>query len=528
MDYRKNLELDLRAMLKFVFKKWRLILIFMIAGLIFGGISGYNKMKEGPAPQEDVAVGSDAVVVAPVVEEKVQIMKLEELRNSLSESDIVQIENTADQYVVFVRRYLELQDYYDSSIYFKLDGYHIPVRQTIFKVSTEDSRVIAKNDLADVVSTCSSGLLKTESLESISAAIDGSISATQLKELIRVQTYANNQILVEIFGLDDTVSSAAMKAIEKIVDENSGLIKTTYGFDISKLDTVTTVRSDSTLLNEQRDYVANLYNTKNYMKVLVGTLSDSQIPYYTALRECIDKVYLSDDDEAVAIRNSVDTDSARAIADEYTQNRAVTVTGHIVDDISGLTDDSDSAVAEVDNSETPAEQETVSYGIEVIIKGLILGAILGALLIIMILCIKYAMSVKLHTADDMRNTFKVPVLGEVKSGDDGADLTSVISMINLAGSREGFDNICIVGSSRDEYTTGIRQRLKDELDKAGDVTATECDGSFTDMDSMNKLGAADVVILVERIEESEYENIAREIEVCRNCSVNLLGSVVIV
>ncbi len=523
MDYRKNLELDLRAMFKFVMKKWRLIVIFMIAGVIIGGISGYKKMKDGLAEQEDVVAESDIATTAQI--EEVKIISLDELRNKLSESDIVQIENTADQYVVFVRRYLELQEYYDSSIYFKLDGYHIPVQQTIFKVSAEDDRVIDKNDLTDVVTTCSRELLKTESLNRISNAVNGSITATQLKELIRVQTYANNQILVEIFGLDDDVSNLAMKCIETIINDTSGLINITYGFDISKLYTVTTVRSDATLLAEQRDYVGNLYNTKNYMKVLGGTLADGQTPYYTAIRECVDKVYLSDDEEAITIRNSVDTESARAIADEYTKNRAVTTSGHVVDDNSGLIEDSTSA--ETDNNEVSDEQKTASYGVEVIIKGLILGAILGALLVIMILCIKYAMSSKLHTADDMRNTFKVPVIGEL-SADGNVDLTAVVSMIDLAGSREGFCNICIVGSSKDESTTGIRHRLKDELEKADGVTAAECDGAFTDMDSMNKLGAADAVILVERIEESEYEKIAREIEVCRNCGVDLLGSVVVV
>ncbi|WP_035765221.1 hypothetical protein [Butyrivibrio sp. NC2002] len=157
-------------------------------------------------------------------------------------------------------------------------------------------------------------------------------------------------------------------------------------------------------------------------------------------------------------------------------------------------------------------------------KHTFLGLLMGAFVIILIIVLQYIMSPTLKTVDDIKVAFELPVLGLVSGN---MDVSIVTSNILGAGKKAAANTIVLSGS----VEGSDNELIKDELINRthGESIKIIKEGSIiSDSDSVEAVTNSDAVILIEKIGLSKYEDIARELELCRVLGTKVLGVVVVV
>ena len=183
-------------------------------------------------------------------------------------------------------------------------------------------------------------------------------------------------------------------------------------------------------------------------------------------------------------------------------------------------------VAEIEETiEISENSDTRDIDIALFIKYILLGAIAGVFLSAMYIALKYVLSNKLKTTDDIRNAFRLPVIGTVKEKDKSA-ITLVCSGINACMKNADAQKVYLLGSGHSAACEELKKTVSEKFtDEKYSVMAI--DSILSSPESVDRVVDSDGVILFERIGESLYDDIAREIEICSNYGVKILGTVVI-
>ena len=167
-------------------------------------------------------------------------------------------------------------------------------------------------------------------------------------------------------------------------------------------------------------------------------------------------------------------------------------------------------------------------------KYLLIGLVLGLVVGCGYIAIRYVLSSKLRTAQDLEHGFGITVLGCVaeqnsskRVGTKEDQIGVIVANVKLIMERQGKQKVFLTGGSATERCCGvidaIAQGLKDQgMDCAVGVSVVN------DVDSISKVADADAVVLVEEIDVSGYETIKKEKELCEQCKIPVLGSVVLV
>ena len=162
---------------------------------------------------------------------------------------------------------------------------------------------------------------------------------------------------------------------------------------------------------------------------------------------------------------------------------------------------------------------------ELSVKFIIIAALAGALAVISVITAKYVLNPVLKTEDDLRNAFKLPIISSFRTGDEAA-LEYVYSSIYACAKKSGVQRICILGSAADSRTSEYRHEVSDMFPEK-DLYARASDYILDDPEVLEEIVNSDGVILFEKIGKSKYEDIAKEIERCKNFGVKILGAVVV-
>jgi len=154
-----------------------------------------------------------------------------------------------------------------------------------------------------------------------------------------------------------------------------------------------------------------------------------------------------------------------------------------------------------------------------------IGCALGVFIILAVIVIRYVMSPKLKTEDDLRSAFKLPVLGSItKKNDDG--LAVICSSVMALSSNGKASNILLCTSLSEGAISDYIERIKEFL-KEKSVATEIAFNIVSDPASVDKVSKADGLIFFEGIGESFYENIDKEVELAFNLGKNILGAVVV-
>lgn len=158
------------------------------------------------------------------------------------------------------------------------------------------------------------------------------------------------------------------------------------------------------------------------------------------------------------------------------------------------------------------------------IKLALFGAFMCAFVILMILAARYILSPKLKTENDLRLTFKLPILGSISKKDN--DGLALISKSILALSKDNNAKNIVMCSSLSEEKTDYMSQIQKYLGE-NKTSVDAANNILSDTDALDKVTSSGGLILFERIWESTYENIEKEVELAKNLGLNIIGTVVI-
>lgn len=182
---------------------------------------------------------------------------------------------------------------------------------------------------------------------------------------------------------------------------------------------------------------------------------------------------------------------------------------------------------------------------------LFFGALLGLIFSISIVCISYNNSCKIKSLNELRNIYKISILGSInnaKTGtnkltwtfqDKGQDerkesdlekkqLEWICTNIIIKAAKTKVSRVLITGSNIDEDSVYFRKRISNELNIMSDSLEVEYnDTSLDNPESLRDIASSESIIIVERIGCSEYSNISDLLGLAEEYGTGVLGAVVI-
>ncbi|WP_024867325.1 hypothetical protein [Butyrivibrio sp. FCS014] len=156
------------------------------------------------------------------------------------------------------------------------------------------------------------------------------------------------------------------------------------------------------------------------------------------------------------------------------------------------------------------------------IKYILIGFMAGAFIVILIAALKYILTPVLRTTDDLAVAFELPVLGEIK-GDNNMEL--VVSSVIGASKNMGIKRLALSGSIDDVMSDSIKNEVQKGA-SANNMDVVNCRSILKLSSAVEEAANSDAIMLVEKVGISKYDDIAKELELCNNLGIKVLGAIV--
>lgn len=202
-----------------------------------------------------------------------------------------------------------------------------------------------------------------------------------------------------------------------------------------------------------------------------------------------------------------------------------------------------------EEEQEPQAEYTLVKVIKNAIKLLIIGGIVGAVVVAVIIAFGALMSAKLLNPEDVKNRFGLRVIGQLPGKRVKKPFAFVSRWFSKFGgitaTPEDYDRLAkMIGTSiksdlasrEEEYKKIAFTGTVSEEELKSVVSALGMDGSYsvvcaadvlTNAESIEKLVAADCVVLVEKQEQSTFADITKELEALKAWNKTVLGAVVV-
>ncbi len=473
MNYREEREIDLIDLGRVILQKWRLIIVFMIIGLVMGSVAGYyTSAKVVTTDTAEVVVDEDAVAA-----------DVDSLKAKLSDREIVEVEMAVNSYYYYQKLYSNKEKYIKNSIRMQLDADKVPTMTASYIISDYyevSYPVISEvNNINNIVALYSKKLFDSSVIDEVSIALGKKIADNYVKELYSVGLEANSILNVTVTARSEEECKKVLTVLMKELEDEIPAATEKYEHSITYLDTYYSVNANNNILSEQQTHVDALKNYQNLMLTVGNSLTTDQKALYTKLLNGGD------------------------MEDSYSE---VEENNEIVED--------------------NKPQDTVvvrSFDI----KYAVLGLFGGAFIIIALICVQYILSQTIKTKDEFTDLFKVNILGVNKNNTDNA--LGMITASSVIGAQKASAKSLYITSSLQEDVIGtMPQKLVEAMKQNDSELTIKYDKSIlTDPSSLRSLADSDGVIFIEKLKTSRYEDIAKEIEIAKNYGTQILGFVVV-
>ena len=446
-DYRDNIEIDLKDLLKKIISNWRLIICLVLIGAILGGGYGYFT-KFSVADEEDADIA--------------------DLEETLTDKEIMEARSAASVYLDYKKIYDEVKAYQNNSVLMSIDTNLTPTARKLYLISDydEENIYISGPSVADnIIALYQSMLYEDDVAYAISSSVDSVINKEFAKELYSMEKAGMSMLVLKA---NASTEQDAKKIIETLADklmEKSNSVKAHIPHNIVEVSTTYEAAYNDDIRIRKQELINGLDSLNKTMIAVPSSLSSSQKKYYEEL--------VGDD--------AVDYGIVR---DEM--NKDISLQG--------------------------------------IVKYMILGGIGLAFIYAMVIALKYIMTPVLKTEDDIRTAFGLPVIGCIKTGKN-EDMSLLSYSIEARSKKEESDKICFIGAY--EGTDAETKKLQlSQLLEDKELSVTLGGNVLVDAGTVEKVTDSKAVVLFEKIGCSLYDDIAKEIELCKNYGIKILGTVV--
>jgi capsular polysaccharide biosynthesis protein len=469
--YVQTREINIKRMIWWIAKKWRILLIAAIIGAVIATIWKYH--ADDLAAEEALQVAVNAQENAAKTEE--------ELREELTDAQILGVENTID----YRKHVEESKEYIENSVLMQLNPYAENVTYLYYDISDVPSEVETEKIVQYVNSS--------QFAESIKEMLECETETRYLAELIKAEKNMD-EVIVQVIGADEGQCQELVDAVCELLEA--------YDTDLplALINSSNEIRVDTELLTIKNDILYQYAQNTSVYNSNYGVLVSEQLSLYNFL--------LEKDDESI---------------NETAENDAM-------------------------ESENTFTKAPVYISKKMMVLGFAAGLVVG-----IVLCgVAYTFSTGIHGEEEIKKLFEITSFGNanISSLKKKRWFAAVDTMLDRFGYRQskrlnydqqvkwicsnllltcqkqGVTRLYLSGSEMEKIPEAFVEELKSLLAEKH-IELVSGESIAYNADSLMELSEIGAGIFVEMDEVSKCEEIAKELNLCVQNQIDLLGLVMV-
>ena len=488
-----DITIDFFDLIKKCMKKYKFIIVCMlIGGFLFNGVGCLRSIKDANEVKNQISQKDK------LQEESEKLITINEYMQNLTERECAEVQMALSSYRTYQKEYLDCLNYYKGSVLMQLDPNSVPTMRLQYLIDNHYEVIypmISKKDTTrDIISVFSEKLMSENVSKAIASELGMENNATFVQELVTTGFIESDILVINIVAESEADCSKIADVVKDNIQESIKPVKEMCGeFDIKLVSEKYFENVDKDLLSLQQTTMTSLNTLKVCMNNLLTGMTEEQKVYYYALMDNEETIDLNDPNEETF----------------KTENEMPDL---IVPDIHYIN-----------------------------LKFILVGLILGIVFALGWLTIKYVVSKRLRIPEDIEKGFGIDLLGNVtdkttKSLDilkkpyhllsTDEQIQLIVSVIKIMVEKENFEKIFITSTAMTERTEDVCDLIEKEILQNGIECSYGKSALYTHQ-SIKGLSEADGVIFVEQIDESRYEDIAKEKEISIHTNTKIIGCVVV-
>lgn len=504
-------DINLRGLFFSILLKWRSILMCMVVFAVIAG--GFSYMKSAKLAEKNRAlIEEEQSTLSAQEREEAAKAREEAAAKALNATEITNVKHVAGVVNEYQQMYDAQKRYNDNSIYMRLDPTAVHTATLQYYVDNHfkiEYPVMGEaNNVSAIVQAYQSKLSSEELYEQIVSAYGGEVEASYFKEVIDTDiTGAGNGVLkIVLYGYDDAMVHTMAECIKGVVGAAQGEIASNFTrHDISLVNESYLVQADSHIFTEQQNNIQRLTTLNDSIIRLESTLSENELAYLLTLL----------DSQTVKVNMEEDETEETEETEESLLNDEIVV--------------------------IPASVNA---------SFVFLGFVLGAMIVVVFYGIQYIVDNRLKTEEEIEDYFKIQNMGCLNMQEKGErsnlidkwiigwrdrnkrsfsqeeSLRMIQAGIRIAAEKHGLHNVfmtgCDVGKMEEEAIEKIKTLLSDV-----NLTIRYGNNPIYDPESLMELANTEGIVLIEKVGESTYSEIKKEIELCCIHKSRIVGAIVI-
>lgn len=522
-------EINLLDLVVEVFLKWRVIVVWMVAGAVLLGVFSYvrswrdsieqaNQVEDAQKRLEQLQAKYEMNMSDEMDEEISRLLQWS--KEKLTEQQISNVEYT----LVYEELLEKRLAYQDQSVLLQMDPDNVYKASVTFYISSQSKeRSYSIEDIyedlirsagmsqyiADQVGITAFGVTELVSLQSeVTAKLDGKDSFT-----------------VEVIYYSEQGCRDIINAIQNFMDSRYDELADLVGeYVITALEPSFAVVSNTGVLNTQRNYYSDIIYLQNTIIGCKDRFSLEEWQYYDVLLN--GKI------------TELTTEKVKEAAEA-----GVAANGENKEELFNQ-------AQSIEKLEMIIERGvTVSPGISM--RYVLMGAILAAFVYVFIIFMTYILNTKIRSSDNLQEIYGVPQFGLIPgqdnkkkpfgfvdewiltmrnrnkrrfSKDEAVNLVTVA--VKMSAEREKLSTVYLVGCNLKEHAMEVCEQIKDSL-YTDNIQVDILNNVIYDAQAMCKLENAKGVVLVETVQSTLYGEITQELELLKRQEVKVLGGVIV-
>lgn len=499
-------EINLIDLVVEIMLRWRVIIIWMlVGGILMGGLSyarSYHIAKEQEARRAELEQEFQEK------EEQQEFSQQEYLREQLT----LQQENNIDTVLNYEKYVAGVQAYIDNSVLMQIDAQKAPRIELTFLVKASDAEESASIEKV-YEDTVSNGFIQWL-VESGQSDLD----STALRELVSLSRSSRSLIMgsdsfsVSIIHLTEEQCTWLAEQVIDYMDFRQRQLQELMGpHTIEVVNQSFAYVTDTSLMGSQKN-----------IRHEVETFTVSLVQYKTSFS-----------DEEWRYYNFVTTGKAMGAPKEYRSDSKEDATENLEDDAFGIL------------------ETIIVTPPSVRVKYVIVGMILFVFMYMFYVFMKYILNNRLRANDDMKEIYGIPQLAIISSNlnvkkpfdfvdcwiqklrnrnkrvfseDEAIGLAAVA--VKMQAKKEELDNVYFIGCDIKEKSMKVAEQIQDAL-KEENILMTVLNNVLYNQETMEQLQGAKGVFLLEKVGETLYDEIFKELELLQRQGIKILGAIVV-
>lgn len=490
-----EMEISIKDLLMYICLHWRGILVWMLVGaVLLGGVGVWKAYSDVKAVQSTEEMSEETP-------KQSKDIILQKMRESLSESEVAEVEYAFKAYEGVIRNCEGIAKYNNESIKMQLNPYEVPTVNLSYFIDNHYQAVYpvveGRDNTVEIIAALQEDIMDTVTLDKILQELGWKIDVEYVSELMTIRSNGG-MLYIGIMAPTEKECGIIRDVVMERINIRSEEIRDVFGeFDIELIGNQYEVAINQTLSIEQTSMDYSIYNLKNNYAGLESTLSEEQKEYLDELKKL---QFQSENEKKADESRGADIPNVNLLQKKY----------------------------------------------------VLMGIVLGVFFYCLWLVLKYIASGKLHAAEEMEWRYHINVLATIEDGEnvnkkkktvfdqflydvfskeevklpEEVAIRVIRSEICTLARNAEMKKIYVASTCGTKKCAEIRQLVCQKVENVLYVIY-EGDEVNYKAEELEMLGESDGVVLVEQKNISLYKNIKRLVYFCNKNHVSLIGCVVV-